>query len=286
MAKKRRQARASGARKETIVCQPKFLPRSQWVQAASVAAQINPANVPAVRMAGLGRPLRPLEIAVLTTKYWGAGGVNLSVSFLDNPSRELRDRILSHMNAWSRRANIRFRYTSGQGQVRIARVPNDGYWSYLGTDVLRIPLNRQTLNLDSFTMNTRESEFRRVVRHEAGHTLGFPHEHMRRALVALIDEAKAIRYFGDTQGWTPAEVRAQVLTPLEERSLIATTNADARSIMCYQIPGSLTKNGQPIVGGTDIVASDHAFVSRIYPLRARQPKATRGRKTKRAQKKR
>jgi hypothetical protein len=260
-----------------IVCQPKFLPRTQWVNAARMAASINPMNEPAARMAGLGRRLKPAEIAVLTTKYWGAGGVKLTVSFLDRPSKALRDRILSHMNAWAKKANISFRYTARQGQVRIARLPNDGYWSYLGTDVLSIPLQRPTLNLDSFTMSTPESEFRRVVRHEAGHTLGFPHEHMRKALVALIDRQKAIKYFGDTQGWTSDEVVAQVLTPLEEGSLIATARADPRSIMCYQIPGALTKNGQPIVGGTDIVASDYDFVSRIYPV----PKKKRGAATTR-----
>jgi hypothetical protein len=48
--------------------------------------------------------------------------------------------------------------------------------------------------------------------------------------------------------------------------LIATTQADPKSIMCYQIPGFLTKNGQPIVGGSNIVASDYEFVSKIYPM--------------------
>lgn len=38
------------------------------------------------------------------------------------------------------------------------------------------------LRLQGFTMNTPESENKRVIRHEAGHTLGFPHEHMRKAL--------------------------------------------------------------------------------------------------------
>jgi hypothetical protein len=56
--------------------------------------------------------------------------------------------------------------------------------------------------------------------------------------------------------------------------------------MCYQIPGSLTKSGQPIVGGTDIVASDYDFVSRIYPLRTKQTKAIRRRKTGRARRRR
>lgn len=265
-----------------IVCQPKFLPKAQWVNAARMASAINPVNEPAARMAGLGRALKPAEIAVLTTKYWGPGGVNLSVSFLDNPPKALRDRILSHMNAWSKKANITFRYTARQGQVRIARLPNDGYWSYLGTDILSIPLHRPTLNLDSFTMRTPESEFRRVVRHEAGHTLGFPHEHMRKALVALIDRQKAIKYFGETQGWTPEEVQHQVLTALEDGSLIATAHADPKSIMCYQIPGFLTKNGQPIVGGTDIVSSDYEFVSRIYPVaRKKSGGSTRRRTTAR-----
>ena len=268
-----------GAAKPAIVCLPKFLPKPQWITAAKMASAINPVNEPAARMAGLGRPLRPAEIAVLTTKYWGPAGVKLSVSFLDNPPKALRDRILRHMNAWSKKANVVFRYTAGQGQVRIARIPDDGYWSYLGTDVLSIPLHRPTLNLDSFTMNTPESEFRRVVRHEAGHTLGFPHEHMRRALVALIDRPKAIKYFGQTQGWTPQEVEYQVLTPLEDGSLIATAHADPRSIMCYQIPGFLTKNGQPIIGGTDIVPSDYAFVGKIYPPPKKKPGgAAEGRK--------
>jgi hypothetical protein len=257
-----------------IVCHPKQLPQKHWIKAASMAAAINPVNEPARRAAAIGRPLKPLELAVMTTKYWGAKGVDLTVSFLDNPSKELRDRILNHMNAWAQTANVRFRQTTGQGQVRIARVQNDGYWSYVGTDILSIPANQQTLNLDSFTMNTRESEFVRVVRHEAGHTLGFPHEHMRKELVDLIDRNKAIAYFGQTQGWTPKEVEFQVLTPLSKGSLIATDHADPRSIMCYQIPGSITKNGKPIVGGTDIVATDREFIARIYPP-AKKPRGTK-----------
>ena len=46
-----------------------------------------------------------------------------------------------------------------------------------------IPPNRQTMNLQGFTTNTPESEYKRVIRHEAGHALGFPHEHMRKASI-------------------------------------------------------------------------------------------------------
>jgi hypothetical protein len=175
------------------------------------------------------------------------------------------------MNAWSKTANIRFVQSNTDPQVRIARLGgvDGGYWSYVGTDILSIEADQPTMNLEGFTTNTPESEFRRVVRHETGHTLGFPHEHMRRELVRKIDPDKAIAYFGVTQGWSAEEVRQQVLTPIEESSLMGTPNADPNSIMCYQIPGRITRDGLPIIGGVDIDESDFAFAALIYPKRRR-----------------
>jgi hypothetical protein len=255
---------------EPIVCQPRRLPQDKLVDAARTATEINPVNHPPLeRMARIEPGFRPtrLSLAITTTKYWGpSNGVHLTVGFpFDDPSTELRSRILFHMNAWAKTANVRFVETATDPQVRIARTPGDGYWSYLGTDIREIPAEEPTMNLDSFTMSTPESEYRRVVRHETGHTMGFPHEHMRRELVELIDEDKAIEYFRRTQGWNEAEVRAQVLTPLEESSLIGTAHADPNSIMCYQIPGEITKNGKPIVGGLDIDQTDYNFASLVYP---------------------
>ena len=253
---------------EGLTCSPKSLPRDLWISAAKTAVEINPVNHPPLQRLLSVMPsfsLRPERIAVVTTKYWHTKGVKLTVGFLDNPPRDLRDHILLHMNAWSSRINASFVEVNSNAQVRIARTEGDGYWSYLGTDILSIPAGQPTMNLDSFTMQTPESEFHRVVRHETGHTLGCPHEHMRKELVERIDEEKAIEYFGETQGWTPEEVRQQVLTPLEESSLLGTPNADPKSIMCYQIPGTITKNGQPILGGTDIDESDFQFMASIYP---------------------
>jgi hypothetical protein len=252
-----------------LVCTPKRLPRSAWVAAARTAIEINPVNhAPVERLAAIMPSFTPTpeRIALVTSKYWGPKGVQLTVGFLDNPPADLRKRILSHMRAWGASANVKFTETNTSPQVRIAREggANGGYWSYVGTDILHIPADQQTMNLEEFSMSTPDSEFHRVVRHETGHTLGFPHEHMRKQLVAKIDPAKAIAYFKRTQGWTEAEVRAQVLTPLEESSILGTPTPDPKSIMCYQIPGDITKDGKPIIGGVDIDASDYAFAASIY----------------------
>ena len=120
------------------------------------------------------------------------------------------------------------------------------------------------MNLQGFTMSTDEKEYRRVVRHEAGHTLGFPHEHMRQVLVDRIDPQKAYEYFKRTQGWSKEMVDQQVLTPLDPTKIIG-TEADRDSIMCYQLPGTITKDGKPIRGGLDINPLDADFTATIYP---------------------
>ena len=263
---------------ELIVCTPKRLPKDLIVSAAKVATEVNPLNhAPVERLARVMRSFTatPARIAVLTTKYWHTNGVSLTVGFLDNPEAALRRRIIKHMNAWAKTANVKFTESNTSPQVRIARMggPDGGYWSYLGTDILSIAPGQPTMNLEAFTMQTPESEFHRVVRHETGHTLGFPHEHMRRELVEKIDPKKAIEFFGENQGWSPEEVRAQVLTPLEESSLLGTLHADPKSIMCYQIPVTITRDGQPIVGGKDIDKSDYTFAGKIYPKATAAPKS-------------
>lgn len=238
-------------------CTLRQLPECDQHAAAMCAITFNPVNRPASHV-------EPARIGVLTTKYWGAGGVKLGVAFMDRIPMSFANRIVRHMNAWGTSANVEFFLTGDSPAVRIGFGPG-GYWSYLGTDILQIPKNQPTMNLEGFTERTPESEFVRVVRHETGHTLGFPHEHMRRDLVARLDPAKTIAYFGRTQGWSEAEVRAQVLTPLEERSLLSPTPVDATSIMCYQLPGSITRDGQPIAGGADINATDATYAAKIYP---------------------
>lgn len=262
-------ALAAKAQKEEppdIGCAVKQLPHRLVFPAAMVAAKVNPANGPVIGPAGAlgeeGMP-SPLAAAVVTSKYWGPTPRKLTVSFLDGGSPGLRSKIVSHMNAWTKTGCIEFVETSGVGQVRITR-GGSGYWSYLGTDILLIPANRPTMNLQNFSLSTSDSEYRRVVRHETGHTLGMPHEHMRKELVARIDPKKAYEYFRLTQGWPKETVDQQVLKSLDEFTLMFTP-PDEDSIMCYQLPGSITKDGKPIRGGLDINQTDYKFIGQIYP---------------------
>ncbi len=244
-------------------CRVMALPDRLQTKAAEVAAKENPTNAPLQELALGDGVLDPLQLTIHTGRYWGPVPKTLTVSFMEATAADLRARIVEHLNAWAKYGGMSFTQTSGTGDVRISRGPG-GYWSYLGTDIKLIPANRQTMNLQGFTMSTDEKEYRRVVRHEAGHTLGFPHEHMRQALVNRIDPEKAYEYFKRTQGWSKAMVDQQVLTPLDPTKILG-TEADQDSIMCYQLPGSITKDGKPIRGGLDINPLDASFTATIYP---------------------
>src|SRR3954469_17885788 len=109
---------------QLIACSPRRLPKERLVEAAKKAVEINPQNhAPVERLAILmpGFIPTPERIAVVTKKYWGVKGIQLTVSFVENStSTALRKKILSHMNAWSKTANVKFAETKSGGQVRIA----------------------------------------------------------------------------------------------------------------------------------------------------------------------
>lgn len=268
--------RGAGARPESqeAGCYVKALPPRLTGRAAKLAAHLNPANRTPFEAVNLPPGvMTPMALTLLVSKYWGPEPEEFSVSFMEDVPSDLRERIVEHMNAWSERIGKSFAETNGVGQVRIT-LEDEGYWSFLGTDVALIPKDQPTMSLEGFSTRTPEREYRRVVRHETGHTLGFPHEHMRRELVDRIDRQKAFKYFLETQGWDKKTVEQQVLTPLEETSIIGTP-ADQDSIMCYQLPGIITKDGKPINGGLDINETDYAFAEVLYPQAA--PASRKGR---------
>jgi hypothetical protein len=270
-----------------VACVPKELPPEELLAAATDAVLENPANAPpegAARMAAMmstaivgdeeSDKLIPQRIAFLTGMYWGSGGVDLTTGFMEPLSNELRDKFMHYLNVIGAEggrkfANVRFRWTQTDPLVRITR-EGDGYWSYLGVGIKRIPRNQPTMCLSRFTLQTSEAEWRRVVPHEGLHSCGAPHEHLRRALVQRINAEKAYAYFA-RMGWDRATTQSNVLTPLDERSIMGTPTAEEDSAMAYWLPGEIMNDGRPILGGKYLTDGDRAFIAKIYPLAIEPP---------------
>jgi hypothetical protein len=136
-----------------IVCAPRHLPRHEWPRAATNAIAVNPENRPP----GLEVDELPVgsdgeRLAIDVTRYWGKKGVRLTVNFFETPDQALRNRIILHLNAWGKTANVVFVESATEPRVRIARWTakeagpgENGYWSNLGTDILLIMANRPTM---------------------------------------------------------------------------------------------------------------------------------------------
>jgi hypothetical protein len=259
------------------ICQPKSLPSHLVIPAARVAAALNPANAPAMHpeaYAHLDVPPSALSIAVLTTKRWPASGVHLTVGFMDPIKPALRDRIMGAANQWGRYANVGFGYTAAvaSADVRVTSRP-DGFWSYLGTDILSIPRDLATMCLEDYLDGLPDSEFDRVPPHEFAHTLSAVHSQARRSIISRLDRLATLAYYRRTQGWSEDMVIAQVLTPLEESELIGTADpaSDEDSIMTYPFPSECTIDHRPIVGGTHITEADGRLMGQLYPLANSRP---------------
>jgi hypothetical protein len=263
---------ASGQSRTPLTCTPKRLPPNLVEEGARCATLANPANAPL--FGDLWRDFRikptPQRIALLTNNKWPAAPQQFPVYFFDATASAI-SLTLSAANEWAKHCNKSFVRSFDPGSVcRVSYGPG-GLWSYVGTDNQAIPANQQTMNLEGYTANTPWAEFLRGACHEFGHFLGCPHEHMRPELVARLDRRKVLRYFAQTQGWSRQETINQVLTPINDAALFqvpgmpAAGAVDETSIMCYQLPGELTIDGQPILGGVTINARDAAYMGLAYP---------------------
>jgi hypothetical protein len=164
---------------------------------------------------------------------------------------------------WTVFANLQFDFNNAQdAEIRIAFDPNDGAWSYIGTDNRGIALNQPTMNLGFLDGGTAAHEF--------GHAIGLAHEHQNPAGGMDWNEATVIKSLsGPPNNWDVAKIRHNVLDKYRVDQIQGTA-FDPDSIMLYFFPGDWVKSGVGTHANNVLSAVDKAYIAsaQAYPRTA------------------
>ena len=191
-------------------------------------------------------------------KTW-MNGETLTVRFLGGSPAE-QALVKEQAGWWTQVANLKFAFTNvANARIRIAFDPNDGAWSYIGTDCADIPLNEPTMNLGFLDGGTAAHEF--------GHAIGLAHEHQNPAGGIQWNEAVVISEMAKPpNNWDEATTRHNILERYRADQINGTA-FDPDSIMLYFFPPSWTLNGVGTEENNVLSALDKAFVAgaMMYP---------------------
>jgi hypothetical protein len=194
-------------------------------------------------------------------KTW-MNGTTLHVKFMGGTAKE-QATAREQAGWWMEVANLSFVFDNAKdAQIRISFNPDDGAWSYVGTDCLdrqEIPLNTATMNLGFLDGGTAAHEF--------GHAIGLAHEHQNPAGGIQWNEQVVISELAKPpNSWDEEMVRHNVL---EKYSVdqIKGTKFDPDSIMLYFFPASWTLNGIGTKENDVLSSMDKEFIAgaQMYP---------------------
>lgn len=190
-------------------------------------------------------------------KAW-PNGYKFTVGFTGGTETEIAT-FKTAAAAWAKVANVSFSYPQATNyDIRVRFNPNDGAWSYVGTDCKLIPQPDPTMNLGWLALD--------AYKHEIGHTLGLLHEHQNPNAGIKWNEWQVIQDLqGPPNNWSIDVIRYNVLSPYLPGNVI-TTAMDGKSIMMYPIPARWTTNGFSTNGGEDLSPDDIAFIRQMYPF--------------------
>ena len=164
---------------------------------------------------------------------------------------------------WTEFANLHFDFGNvADAEIRISFDPNDGAWSYIGTDNRGIPSNQATMNLGSMDGGTAGHEF--------GHAIGLAHEHQNPAGGIEWNEAVVIKSLsGPPNNWDEATIRHNVLEKYRADQIQGTA-FDPDSIMLYFFPGTWVKSGVGTHANDVLSTVDKGYVAsaQAYPKTA------------------
>lgn len=191
-------------------------------------------------------------------KTW-MNGSTLRVRFVDGtPAEQAKAR--EQAGWWMQVANLKFDFNNASNaEIRIKFDPNDGAWSYIGTDCRGIPLNEPTMNLGFLDGGTAAHEF--------GHAIGLAHEHQNPAGGIQWNEPIVIQEMAKSPNfWDEQTTRHNILRKYTADQLNGTA-FDPASIMLYFFPASWTLNGIATRQNDVLSGLDREFVAgaKMYP---------------------
>jgi hypothetical protein len=207
---------------------------------------------PTTRAAGRPRAITPIG------KTW-MNGSRLQVRFMGGTGAQ-KTTVREQAGWWTQHANLTFDFNDAPGaDIRISFDPDDGAWSYVGTDCRSIPLNQATMNLGFIDGGTTAHEF--------GHAIGLAHEHQNPAGGIQWNEQVVIRELAKSPNfWDEATARHNVLRKYSADQVNG-TRFDPDSIMLYFFPAAWTVNGTGTKANEVLSALDKAFAAgaKMYP---------------------
>lgn len=207
---------------------------------------------PTTRSGGRTRAIAPIG------KTW-MNGSTLQVRFIGGTATQ-KTTVRDQAGWWTAHANLTFNFNDAPGaEIRISFDPNDGAWSYVGTDCRGIPLNEATMNLGFMDGGTTAHEF--------GHAIGLAHEHQNPAGGIQWNEEVVIRELAKSPNlWDEATARHNVLRKYSADQING-TRFDPDSIMLYFFPAEWTRNGIGTKANEVLSALDKTFAAgaKMYP---------------------